>query len=136
MRMITEIYWTPDDKGDSDLIPGHVTRVIKSDHELRIFFAGRDGQYRDQYEGVLRLQLRAGTQTIRGTQSYKELSGEWEPVPFSVVGKFEDARLTSFSGVWTESGASFRVDVLGLPIHVKRTTRPTKVAKSKRRKGA
>lgn len=113
--MPAEIYWTAHDGDDSDLIPGQITRIVRSGGELRIPFAGRESQYGDQYEGLLRIQLIAGAQTLEGTQRYRAVDGEWEPVPFSVVGNFEDARLTEFSGVWTEGGKSFQVEIVGLP---------------------
>jgi len=38
--MTTEIIWTPEGENETDLIPAHVTRVMKVARELRIFFSG------------------------------------------------------------------------------------------------
>jgi hypothetical protein len=48
---LPEIYWSAEEGDDSDLdlIPGQVTRVIKSSSDLRIFFAGR---HRDMVTGT------------------------------------------------------------------------------------
>jgi hypothetical protein len=72
---------------------------------------------------VLRIRFREGPQTVEGTQSYKAVDEPWEPIPFSVVGEFEDDRFTTFAGVWTEGGRSFRVEIFGLPGGTKRVAR-------------
>jgi hypothetical protein len=116
---LPEIYWSAKEGEDSDLdlIPGRVTRVEKVGHELRLFFAGRHGEYGDQYQGVLRIRLRPGRQTVEGTQSYKPMDEPWEPVRFSVVGEFKDQRFTTFAGDWTEGDRTFQVEIFGLPSH-------------------
>jgi hypothetical protein len=133
-EITAEIYWTPTDPQDTDLIPGHLTRIVKAGRELRLFFTGRHTQYRDQYEGVLILQLRMGLQIARGTQSYKEFGGDWEPLRFSVAGTFQDDRCTSFSGTWTEGGSSFQVDVVGLPAQSKRGARSKKGMRARKQR--
>ena len=110
-----EIYWTPIDPTDVDFIPGHLTRVVREADHLHLSFAGRDSRSGDEYQGVLTLGLRASSQTAGGAQTYRELGGKWEPVPFSVVGQFQDDGFTTFSGIWTEGGTRFQIDVLGLP---------------------
>lgn len=133
---LPEIYWSAKEGEDSDLdlIPGRVTRVEQAGYELRLFFAGRHGEYGDQYEGALRLRLRAGRQIVEGTQSYKPMDEPWEPVQFSVVGEFKDDRFTTFVGDWTEGGRTFRVEIFGLPGHTKSVVRQAKGTASRRPK--
>lgn len=127
--MATEIYWTEESEDESGLLPGHVTRVIKVGRALRIVFAGQDREFGDQYEGVLRLQMRLGTQKIKGTQAYKQQTGGWEQVPFSVTGQFEDRRFTAFSGTWSERGKYCRLDLVGLPPYAEPTAKTKRAVK-------
>ena len=124
--------WTPEGENETDLIPAHVTRVMKVGRELRIFFSGKEGEYGDKFEGVLSIRLRLGTQKIKGNQSYKHEDDEWELVPYSVIGKFDDRRFETFSGTWTEQGTRCRVDVLGLPPTVNPAAKRKKAAKARK----
>lgn len=112
--MAAEIYWTAEDGDNSDLIPGGITRVITSSDDLRVFFSGGEPGG-DEYEGVLRIQYRAGPQTVEGKQDYRSVGEPWKAVKFSVVGEFKDDEFTSFAGVWTEDGKKYRVEIFGLP---------------------
>lgn len=134
-----DIYWTPDDGDDSDLIPGHLTQVINAADEIRIGFAGQEGAQGDQYHGILRIRLRTGLQTVEGKQSYKTFDGPWEKVRFSVVGKFEDDRFTTFGGIWKEGGKTYRVGIVGLSVPAKAVPNRARTSRSRaspRRKGS
>jgi hypothetical protein len=102
--MAAEIYWTAEDGDNSDLIPGGITRIVRSSDDLRISFAGR-GSDGEEYEGVLRIQYRPGPQTVEGKQNYRLVDEPWEAVKFSVVG---DSRTTSLppSPAYGPKGAS------------------------------
>jgi len=113
---LPEIHWTPSDGDYSDFIPGHLTQVTYSDDEVRIGFAGEQGPGGDRYDGVLIIKLREGVQTVQGKQSYKPADEPWEPVPFSLVGQFEDGRFTRFTGMWAERGKSYRLEIVDLPM--------------------
>ena len=128
--MPTEIFWTPENEEEADLIPAKVTEVRKIGRELRIFFSGQHGPTGDRFEGVLRLRLRPGIQKAAGNQGYKELDGAWELVPYSVTGQFESSRFETFSGTWTERGTHLSVDVVALPFFEASAVKKGKSAKS------
>jgi hypothetical protein len=130
-----EIYWTPIDGDGADLIPGHLTKVIGLPGELRIGFEGQDGPQGDRYHGILMIKLRAGRQAVEGKQSYKAADGAWEPVPFSLQGRFEDLQFTSFTGTWIEGGTRYRMEIVGLPPSKKLATNRTRKRKRASKSG-
>jgi len=112
--MAVEIYWTPDGGDDEDLIPCNVVKVTRSADAIVVYFRGRDSESGDEFEGILRLKRRLGEQTVEGKQAYKPFGEDWEDLPFSAAGSFENRRFDTFAGTWAERGRWFRFEIVGL----------------------
>lgn len=111
--MAAEIYWTPDGGDDEDLIPCNVVKVTRSADEIIVFFGGRDSESGDEFEGILRLKRRLGEKTVKGKQACKPFGEDWENLPLSAAGSFENRRFDTFTGTWAERGRRFRFEIVG-----------------------
>lgn len=129
IHMPVEIYWKLLTSGDTEVIPGKVSRLVIAGREARLTYEGRQATTGHTYSGVIRLKLRTGIQTIAVKQLYNSTDE-----PITVTGEFEDDRLENFFGNWLEPGVErvkelYEVEILGLPPQVGRPRKPAKTQK-------